>query len=122
MRRRGLGAPLLVVSDGAAGIVKAIETCFPRSARQRCLAQPLGYPTNRGHLTRTPRQNIQYFSVVTPDATGHGDARVQVLHIFADLSADVKIAPNWGATNGNDCLQIVQSILGGFFRGWRRRR
>ena len=38
MRRRGLGDPLLVVSDGAAGIIKAIETCFPRSARQRCLA------------------------------------------------------------------------------------
>lgn len=38
MRRRGLGDPLLVVSDGAAGIVKAIEICFPRSARQRCLA------------------------------------------------------------------------------------
>ena len=38
MRRRGLGDPLLVVSDGAAGIMKAIETCFPRSARQRCLA------------------------------------------------------------------------------------
>jgi len=27
-----------VVSDGAPGIIKAIETCFPRSARQRCLA------------------------------------------------------------------------------------
>ena len=38
MRRRGLGDPLLVVSDGAAGIIKAVETCFPRSARQRCLA------------------------------------------------------------------------------------
>ena len=38
MRRRGLGDPLLVVSDGAPGIIKAIETCFPRSARQRCLA------------------------------------------------------------------------------------
>jgi putative transposase len=38
MRSRGLGDPLLVVSDGAPGIIKAIETCFPRSARQRCLA------------------------------------------------------------------------------------
>ena len=38
MRARGLGDPLLVVSDGASGIIKAIETCFPRSARQRCLA------------------------------------------------------------------------------------
>jgi transposase-like protein len=38
MRARGLGDPLLVVSDGALGIIKAIELCFPRSARQRCLA------------------------------------------------------------------------------------
>ena len=38
MRARGLGDPLLVVSDGAPGIVKALETCFPRSERQRCLA------------------------------------------------------------------------------------
>ena len=28
MRARGLGDPLLVVSDGAPGIIKAIETCF----------------------------------------------------------------------------------------------
>lgn len=38
MRARGLGDPLLVVSDGAPGIGKAIDTCFPRSERQRCLA------------------------------------------------------------------------------------
>jgi hypothetical protein len=38
MRVRGLGDPLLVVSDGATGIIKAIEVCFPHSTRQRCLA------------------------------------------------------------------------------------
>ena len=38
MRNRGLGDPLLVVSDGAPGVIKAIELCFPRSTRQRCLA------------------------------------------------------------------------------------
>ncbi len=38
MRARGLGDPLLVASDGASGIIKAIETRFPRSGRQRCLA------------------------------------------------------------------------------------
>lgn len=41
MRARGLGDPLLVVSDGAPGIIKAIESCFPRSERQRCLAHRL---------------------------------------------------------------------------------
>jgi hypothetical protein len=29
---------MLVVSDGAPGVIRAIEECFPRSARQRCLA------------------------------------------------------------------------------------
>lgn len=38
MRGRGRGDPLPMVSDGAPGIVKAIETCFPRSERRRCLA------------------------------------------------------------------------------------
>ncbi|MCP4209171.1 MAG: IS256 family transposase, partial [Shimia sp.] len=38
MRGRGLGDPLLVTSDGAPGIIKAVELCFPRSGRQRCLA------------------------------------------------------------------------------------
>src|SRR4029453_19360372 len=38
MRGAGLGDPLLVVSDGAPGVNRSIEACFPRSARQRCLA------------------------------------------------------------------------------------
>src|SRR5437763_9211056 len=38
MRRRGLGDPLLVVTDGAPGLIRAVEECFPRSHRQRCLA------------------------------------------------------------------------------------
>jgi putative transposase len=38
MKRRNLPDPLLVTSDGAAGVIKAIEICFPRAARQRCLA------------------------------------------------------------------------------------
>ena len=38
MRARDLGDPLLVASDGAPRIIKSIETCFPRSTRQRCLA------------------------------------------------------------------------------------
>jgi putative transposase len=33
---RGLGAPLLIVADGAPGLVKAVEQCWPASDRQRC--------------------------------------------------------------------------------------
>jgi transposase-like protein len=38
MRRRGLGDPLLCATDGAPGLIRAVEECFPRSRRQRCLA------------------------------------------------------------------------------------
>lgn len=37
MRARGLNDHLLVVTDGAPGIIRAAEECFPRAARQRCL-------------------------------------------------------------------------------------
>jgi putative transposase len=34
---RGLPSPLLVISDGAPGLIAAIEQAFPRALRQRCL-------------------------------------------------------------------------------------
>ena len=33
---RGLGAPMLVVADGAPGLIKAVEQCWPHSDRQHC--------------------------------------------------------------------------------------
>ena len=37
LRDRGLPSPLLVISDGAAGLIAAIEQTFPKALRQRCL-------------------------------------------------------------------------------------
>jgi putative transposase len=36
---RGLGAPMLIVADGAPGLIKAIEQCWPNSDRQHCAVQ-----------------------------------------------------------------------------------
>jgi len=33
---RGLGAPMLIVADGAPGLIKATEQCWPASDRQHC--------------------------------------------------------------------------------------
>ena len=38
LTHRGLRPPLLVVSDGAPGLIAAIETKMPVALRQRCLA------------------------------------------------------------------------------------
>ena len=37
LKDRGLASPLLIVSDGAPGLIAAIEQAYPRSLRQRCL-------------------------------------------------------------------------------------
>lgn len=38
---RGLRQPLLIVSDGAKGVIRAITEKFPRAQRQRCIAHKL---------------------------------------------------------------------------------
>jgi putative transposase len=37
LKGRGLRSPLLIISDGAGGLINAAETSFARSLRQRCL-------------------------------------------------------------------------------------
>ena len=41
LRERGLGTPLLVVFDGARGLIAAIEQIYPKALRQRCLIHRL---------------------------------------------------------------------------------
>jgi len=41
LQRRGLHDPVLIVTDGAAGLVLAVKECFPQVLRQRCLAHKL---------------------------------------------------------------------------------
>ena len=37
MKDRGLACPLLIISDGAPGLIAAIEQAYPKALRQRCL-------------------------------------------------------------------------------------
>lgn len=41
MKARNLRDPLLVATDGAPGLIRAVEEVFPRSLRQRCLAHKI---------------------------------------------------------------------------------
>ncbi|MHB8513654.1 MAG: IS256 family transposase [Actinomycetota bacterium] len=50
LKKRGLRAPLLGISDGAPGIINAFEKHFPRSDRQRCLIHRL-----RNILAKVPK-------------------------------------------------------------------
>jgi putative transposase len=41
MTRRGLRAPVMISTDGAPGLIRAVEECYPDSLRQRCLAHKI---------------------------------------------------------------------------------
>ncbi len=49
--RRGLKDPVLVVTDGAAGLIAAAEICWAGSLRQRCLAHKM-----RNLLAKLPEE------------------------------------------------------------------
>src|SRR5207249_12179835 len=46
LKDRGLASPLLIISDGAPGLIAAIEQAYPQALRQRCLIH-----RNRKELT-----------------------------------------------------------------------
>lgn len=50
LKDRGLAHPLLVVSDGAGGLKKAIAQCFPLADRGRCIAHKM-----RNLMNKLPR-------------------------------------------------------------------
>lgn len=41
LKARGLPDPVLIVTDGAPGLIRAVEECLPRALRQRCLAHKM---------------------------------------------------------------------------------
>jgi transposase-like protein len=56
LKRRGLSDPVLVATDGAAGLIRAVEECFPASLRQRCLAHK-----KRNIAAKLPAEAIDEF-------------------------------------------------------------
>jgi transposase-like protein len=70
LKARGLGDPLLVISDGGAGLIGAIELCFADSLRQRCLVHRA-----RNLLAKVPAHaqatiKAEYWAIFDdPDAT-----------------------------------------------------
>ena len=59
LKRRGLPDPLLAVTDGAPGLIRAAETCFPRALRQRCLAHRLRNLRSKAPETQWPEIAIR---------------------------------------------------------------
>jgi transposase-like protein len=81
---RGLGAPMLIVADGAPGLIKAIEQCWPASDRQHCAVHRV-----RNLLAKLPereRERVRraYWQALD-EATNQRDGRQRLQAIVDEL-------------------------------------
>src|SRR6059058_4685795 len=81
---RGLGAPLLIVADGAPGLVKAVEQCWPASDRQHCAVHRV-----RNLLAKLPdrereRVRLAYWQALD-DATSERDGKQRLKALLEEL-------------------------------------
>jgi len=76
---RGLRAPLLVISDGAPGLIAAVELVFPHSLRQRCVIHRA-----RNVLAKVPTEHQaevkkSFWALFDDTGTEPGDAAIAVV-------------------------------------------
>jgi putative transposase len=81
---RGLGAPLLVVADGAPGLIRAVEQCWPASDRQHCAVHRV-----RNLLAKLPereRERVRsaYWQALD-DATDERDGKQRLQALVEEL-------------------------------------
>jgi putative transposase len=81
---RGLGAPLLIVADGAPGLIKAVEQCWPASDRQHCAVHRV-----RNLLAKLPereRERVrQAYWQALDDATNERDGKQRLQALVDEL-------------------------------------
>ena len=93
LTHRGLGAPLLGISDGAAGLTGAFDRAFPTSLRQRCLV----------HRARNVLAKVS--------AHDHDEVRADFWAIF-----DVG-----DAEPGDEAVAVARRQAAAFAAKWQRR-
>jgi putative transposase len=81
---RNLGAPMLIVADGAPGLIKAVEQCWPSSDRQHCAVHRV-----RNLLAKLPereRERVRgiYWEALD-EATGEQDGKQRLKALVEEL-------------------------------------
>src|SRR5689334_21247442 len=127
---RGLPSPLLVISDGARGLISAIEQAFPMALRQRCLIHRA-----RNVLAKVPagmqaEVKDAYWALSGTDREGltaclrfPAEHQRRIRHpdfierTFGETRRRTKVI---GRLPGEtSCLSLVWAVLDRASRGWR---
>jgi putative transposase len=87
--RRGLRAPMLIVTDGAPGLVRAIEELWPEAERQRCTVHRL-----RNVLGKLPKRQELHDRVqaaywrALDEATSSADGEARLRQVVGELNRE----------------------------------
>jgi len=81
---RGLPAPLLVVCDGAPGLIGAVEQLWPKADRQRCTVHRLRNVLSKLPKRERERVRLAYWRALD-EATDEGDGRQRVRMLIGEL-------------------------------------
>lgn len=90
LKRRGLADPVLGTTDGAPGLMRAFEECWPKSLRQRCLAHKMRNLEKKVPADRWPAFKSEAWGCYTAASP----ALAQVLHdqLVATWNTDLPTA------------------------------
>jgi putative transposase len=115
---RGLGAPLLVVADGAPGLIKAVEQCWPASDRQHCCVHRV-----RNLLAKLPereRERVRraYWQALD-DATDERDGKQRLQRLVDELDGAGYIAAAKCLADDLDALVVHLRYPTRHRRRWR---
>ena len=117
---RGLGAPLLIVADGAPGLIKAVEQCWPASDRQHCAVHRL-----RNLLAKLPereRERVrQAYWQALDDATNERDGKQRLQALVDELDGAGYTAAAKCLADDLDALVVHLRYPTRHRRRWRRR-
>lgn len=115
---RGLGAPMLIVADGAPGLVKAVEQCWPASDRQHCAVHRLR--NLRAKLPERERERVrQAYWQALDEATCERDGKEQLEALVDQLERAGYTAAARCLANDLDALVVHLRYPTRHRRRWR---
>jgi putative transposase len=107
---RGLRMPLLVISDGAPALIKAIDESFPKSKRQRCLVHKL-----RNIANKLPKEGIQQLLPQIKSVyyqTDRDVAMIAATHLIDKFSNKYPAAIKCFQDDFENCLSFMEFPAG----------
>ena len=115
---RGLGAPMLIVVDGAPGLKKAIEHCWPASDRQRCCVHRARNLYAKLPERERERVKRSYWQALD-DAINERDAKQRLQALVDELDKDGFTAAAKCLADDLDALVVHRRYPTRHDRRWR---